>query len=137
MYFLILNLRLISFKLHSHIIHIHLHAEAYSTHYKDELHSSLEKYTSHFIWKACVWEGVGDRQELQHVDPLSSGHNSVSFRFVLGPSLSGTCSHSSIFSPTATSQSGAWGPTLLGAGFLYRISTPTHLQLTDFLSSPG
>ena len=30
-----------------------------------------------------------------------------------------------IFSPTATAQSGAWGPTLLGAGFLYRILSPT------------
>ena len=29
----------------------------------------LEKYTSHFIWKGCVWEGVGDRSELQHIDP--------------------------------------------------------------------
>ena len=28
----------------------------------------LEKYTSHFIWKGCVWEGVGDRTELQHID---------------------------------------------------------------------
>ena len=31
----------------------------------------LEKYTSHFI---CVWEGVGDRTELQHIDPHSYGH---------------------------------------------------------------
>ena len=26
-----------------------------------------------------MWEGVGDRTELQHIDPHSSGHNSVSF----------------------------------------------------------
>ena len=32
-------------------------------------HSLLEKYTSHFIWKGCVWEGVGDWTELQHIDP--------------------------------------------------------------------
>ena len=32
-----------------------------------------------------------------------------------------------ILSPTATAQSGAWGPTLLGAGFLYRILSLTHL----------
>ena len=62
-------------------------------------HRSLEKYTSHFIWKGCVWEGVGDRTELQHTDPHSYGHNSVSFPFswaaqpgVWGPSLSGICS---------------------------------------------
>ena len=37
--------------------------------------------------------------------------------------------HSSIFSPIATAQSGGWGPTLLGAGFLYRI-----LPATDWTS---
>ena len=33
----------------------------------------------------------------------------------------------------------AWGPTLLGAGFLYRILSPTGLvsKLTDFPSSPS
>ena len=58
-------------------------------------HSSLEKYTSHFIWKGCVWEGVRDRTELQHIDPHSSGYNSISFPFSCllnrvpgGPSLS-------------------------------------------------
>ena len=89
-----------------------------------------------------MWEGVGDRTELQHIDPPSIGHNCISFPFswvaqqgALVPSLSGTCS--SIFSPTATTQSGAWGPTLLGAGFLYRILSPTGLfsKLADFLSS--
>ena len=36
-------------------------------------------------------------------------------------------------------QPGAWGPASLGAGFLYRILSPTHLipQLIDFLSSPS
>ena len=34
----------------------------------------LEKYTSHFIWKGCAWEGVGDWTELQHIDPHSYGH---------------------------------------------------------------
>ena len=70
----------------------------------------LEKYASHFIWKGCVWVGVGDQTELQHIDPHSIGHNCVSFPVswaaqpgTWGPSLSGTCSHSSIFSPTPTS----------------------------------
>ena len=72
-----------------------------------------------FIWKGCVWEGVGDRTELQRFDPHSIGHNRVSFQF------------SWAFQP------GAWGPSLLGAGFLYRILSPTGLvsKLTDFLSS--
>ena len=52
-----------------------------TTHYKDERHSLLEKYTSHFIWKGYVWEGVGDRTELQHIEPHSIGHNRVSFPF--------------------------------------------------------
>ena len=73
--------------------------------------------------------------------PQSYGHNSVSFLFSraaqLGaPSLSETCSHSTIFSLrlwTMTAQSGALGPASLWAGSLYRILTPTDF----FLSSPG
>ena len=81
----------------------------------------LEKYTSHFICKGCVWEGVGDRTELQHIDPHSISHNCVSFPF------------------SWPAQLGAWGPTLLGAGFLYHILSPTGLvsKLTNFLSSPS
>ena len=66
----------------------------------------LEKYTSHSIWKVCVSEGVGET-ELQHIDPHSIGHYCVSLPFSWAaqpgtwePSLPGTCSHSSIFSPT-------------------------------------
>ena len=51
----------------------------------------------------CVREGVEDRIELQNIDPLSIGHNCVSFPFswaaqpgTWGPSFSGTCN----FSPT-------------------------------------
>ena len=51
-----------------------------------------------------MWADVGDRTELQHIDPNSYGHNRVSFPFswaaqpeAWGPSLSGICSHS-IFS---------------------------------------
>ena len=29
----------------------------------------LQKYTTYFIWKVCVWEGVVDRTELQYIDP--------------------------------------------------------------------
>ena len=64
--------------------------------------------TSHFIWKGCVWEGVGDRTELQHIDPHSIGHNCVSF-----PSSWAT-------------QPGAWGPSLSGCWFF---STASYLQL--------
>ena len=54
-----------------------------------------------------MWEGVGDRTELHHIDPHSIGHNSVSFPF------------------SWAAQPGAWGPTLLGAGFLYYVLSPT------------
>ena len=48
-------------------------------HNEDERHDLLEKYTSHFIWKGCVWEGVGDRTELQYIDPHSYGHQRCVF----------------------------------------------------------
>ena len=98
-------------------------------------------------WKGCVWEGVGDRTELQHIDPHSYGHNSVSFPFswaaqpgAWGPSLSGTCSSfhnllsnwSEVLNSNCSIE-GSWGPPLLGAGFLYRILSPTD---SNFLS-PG
>ena len=42
------------------------------------------------------------------------------------PASLGHVPHSSIFSPIATALSGARGTTLVGAGFLYRILSPTH-----------
>ena len=60
---------------------VYSYADACKRHNKDERHSLLEKYTSDFIWKGCVWEGVGDRTELQHIDPHSLGHNRISFPF--------------------------------------------------------
>ena len=70
--------------------------------------------------KGCVWEGVGDQTELQHIDPHSIGHKHVTFPF------------------SWAAQQGVLGPTLLCSGFLYRILSPTCLvsKLTDFLSSP-
>ena len=67
----------------------------------------LRKIYLSLFWKGCVWEGVGNRTELRHIDPHSIGPNRVYFPFswaaqpgTWGPSLSGTCSHSIIFSPT-------------------------------------
>ena len=72
-------------------------------------------------WKGCAWEGVRDWTELQHIDPYSYGHNSVSFPF-----------------PWAA-QPGAWGLSLSGCWFSqpHLNSNSSVLQLTDFLSSPG
>ena len=91
-----------------------------------------------------MWEEVGDRTELQHIDPHSIGHNHVSFPFswaaqpgAWGPTLLGAgflyhilspkgLVSKLIWSPTATAPSGAWGSTLMGSGFLYRILSPTN-----------
>ena len=97
----------------------------------------LKKYTSHFIWKSCVCEGeLETEQRLQHIDLTSlSGRSRVSFSFSWTaaqlegqrPTLSGTCSHPSIFSLTglvSKLNQGSRGPLLLGGGFLYNILSP-------------
>ena len=89
-------------------------------------------------------------QRLQHIDlPSPSRHRRVSFSSswaaqpgAWGLSLSGTCSHSSIFSPTGLVSKltrGSQRPLLPGAGFLYRLLSLTRLvsKLTDILSSPS
>ena len=81
---------------------------------KDERRFLLKKYTSHFIWKGCVWEGAGDRTELQHIDPHSYGHQRYVFLILQGCSTRGLGAHSA------------------GCCFLYHIWSP---KLTDFLSS--
>ena len=55
-----------------------------------------------------VWEGVGDRTELQHIDPHSYGHNCVSFLF------------------SWAAQPGAWGPSLSGCWFSLPHPSPTY-----------
>ena len=65
--------------------------------------------TSQFIWKGRVWKWVGDRTELQHIDPHSYVHQRCVFLVLQG------CS------------AGGQGPSLLGAGFLYCILSPTGL----------
>ena len=105
-------------------------------HNKDERRHFFRKIYLSLYWKGCVWEGVGDWTELQHIDPHSSGHNSISFPFswaaqpgAWGPSLSGTYFsfqhlHSNS-SELPLLNRGSWGPPLLGAGSLYSILSPT------------
>ena len=64
-----------------------------------------------------MWERVGDRTELKHIDPHSIGHNRVSFPF------------------SWVAQLGAWGPASLGAGFLYRILSPKLVSSPNWLNS--
>ena len=63
--------------------------------------------------KVCVWEGVRDRTELQHIDPHSYGHQRCVFLVLQGCSAGGVGAHSA----------GFWLPLL-------------HL-VTDFLPSPS
>ena len=62
-------------------------------------HWSLEKYTSHFFERVVCEMELETEQRLQHIDPHSDGHNSVSFPFSWSaqpgawePSFSGTWS---------------------------------------------
>ena len=68
-----------------------------------------------------MWEGVGDRTKLQHIDPHSYGHQRCVFLVLLGCSTGGLKAHSA------------------KCCSLYRILSPTGLvsKLTDFLSSPS
>ena len=113
-------------------IQTHIHACRTQRHNKDERHSSFEKYTSHFI-ERVVWEGVGDRTELQHIDPtllamtaFLSHSPGLLNRGPWAPASLGHIPQSSIFSPThliANSSDlqllnrGSRRPLLLGAVF--------------------
>ena len=120
--------------------HIQVHADSQQRHNKDERHNFLEKIYLSLYWKGCVWEGVGGWTELQHIDPHSYGHNSVSFPFswaaqrvAWGPSLSGTCPSFQHLLCNCNCSIGARGPPLQGASFLYRIISPTHLNSNCWL----
>ena len=102
-----------------------------------------------------MWEGVGDRTELQYIDPHSYGHQRCVFLILQCCSTGGPGAQLSVESwlslPHLVSNSsdlqltrGSWGPLLLGGGFPYHILSPTRLnsnssdlQLTDFLSLPS
>ena len=104
--------------------------------------NSLEKYTSHFIWKGSKGllkvlldeKWVGDWRELQHFDPHSYGHNSVSFLFswpaqpgAWGPSFSGTwSSFQHLLSNSNCSIGDPEGPLC----WVLVLSTASYLQLT-------
>ena len=95
--------------------------------------TSFRKIYLSLYWKGCVWEGVGDRTELQHIDPYSYGHNSVSFPFSCAAQPRASLRHvlipasslQLIFSPT--------GLTFLPPG-LYNNFTPTLLPASVTIS---
>ena len=84
--------------LYSHIINMHIYTYTYRIHMdamnKRRAKTSLKKYTSHFIWKVCAWEGVGDRTELQHIDTHSYSHQSCVFLVLKSCSTGGPEAHS-------------------------------------------
>ena len=96
----------------------------------------LKKYTSHFIWKGCVWEREFEtKQNCYILTPHSYDHQRCVFLVLLmlnrrpsGPalcwlSLPHLVSNSSDLQLTG----GSGGPLLPGGGFLYRNLSPTSL----------
>ena len=80
-----------------------------------------------------MWEGVGDRTELQHINPHSIGHYRVSFPFswaaqpgVWGPSLTGTSSSIQHLLSNSSDPQLIWSPNWLNflCTELYNSSTP-------------
>ena len=102
--------------LYSHImIHAHIYIYMLDTYRRNKLMTSEDFFrkifTSHFICKVCVWEGVGDRTELQYIDPP-----------LLWPSTLR-------LSRSPDAQPEAQGPSsLLDGGFLYCILSATSLD---------
>ena len=94
-------------------------------------YSSFRKIYISFIWKGCVWEGVGDRIELRHIDlPSSSGHSSVSFSFsrFAQPEARGKRSLLGAVFSTALFLQLFWSPNYLNfrCNALYNRSRPTQ-----------
>ena len=114
---------------------------------KNGLESSIKFWKCYFFFwvkilvndnsfcRGCVWEGVGNRTELQHIDPHSYGHQRF-FPVLLGCSTGGlgaqplwvlvffTASYLQlVWSPTA--QSGVPRAPSSGCCFLYSIISPT------------
>ena len=82
----------------------------------------FKKYASHFIWKVCVWEGVGHRTELPYIDPCSYGHQCRVFLVLQGCSTG--C-------PGAPLSAECW------FSLPHLVSDFSALRLTDFLSPPS
>ena len=102
---------------------MHIYMQKHNDAITTSRHSSLENYTSHFIWKGSKgfervllcerW--VENWTELQYTDPYSSGHNSVSFSF------------------SGVAQPGPGGPAFARTWFSFQHFSPTD---RNFLS-PG
>ena len=85
-----------------------------------KIYLSLYWKGSKGLLKVLLWEGVGDRTELQYIDPHSYGHQRCVFLVLWGCSTGGSGAHST----------GCWLP------LPHLVSNSSVLQLTDILSSP-
>ena len=104
-----------------------------------KIYLSLYLKGSKVLFKVLRWEGVEDRTELQYIDPHSYGHKRCVSLVLqgcstegLGPSLSGTCSHSSIFSLTGLVSKLTGGP----EGSFCRVVAFSTTYLLQLLWSP-
>ena len=102
------------------LLYTHMHAEYILTQWIKTSKDFFKKYTTHFIWKVCEWEGVGDRTELQNIDPHSYDH--LRCVFFCSPGL-------------LNRRSG--GPLCWVRAFSTASSHQRVSKLTDFLSSPS
>ena len=139
-------------QLYEHIIHIHLqmHARLYAEHNDDTIKMSdtvLKKYTSHIIERVACEELETEQNGNILTPTLLAISVSIPFFWAAqlgawGPGPSGcwfSLLHLISIRLIPNSQLEAWGLPLLGAGFPYRILSPTGLvsKLTDFLSTPS
>ena len=103
---------------------------------KTSRHTSLEKYTSHFIERVVCEREFETEQNCNILTPtlmaitaFLSCSSGLLNRGPEGPASLGHVSHSSIFSPTGLNSNWlnrvSWGPPLLGAGSIYSILSPT------------
>ena len=96
-----------------------------------------------------LWEGVGDRTELQHIDPHSYGHQRSVSLVLKGCSTGGPGAHSAgcglplphLVTNGSDLQTLSGVPRTPSAGWWlslpHLVSNSSDLQLTDFLSSPS
>ena len=108
--------------------YIHVCMQKHIQHNKDEqtqffwkIYLSLYLKGSKGLRRVLLWERwVGDWTELQHIDPHSSGHSSVSFPF------------------SWAAQPGAWGPSFIAMWFSFQhllsnwLELPVHLVILVF-----
>ena len=111
-----------------------MHAETYSHNNEDQRTQLFRRIYLSLYWKGCVWEGVGDWTELQHIDPTLMAI--IAFLSCSPGLLSGGLGAQPLWDialiPASSLQliwrselqllnRGSWGTPLLGAGSLYRL----------------